>query len=1123
MNPKLINESLQRIVETAPIGLLTFTSDWTIDYVNQNFLKFGLLYNFDAQKLSGSNILEQNLFPSVELKNELLELQQGISFEKEIVNIKTSAFGQISLFIKGSPLFKDETFEGGILLIEDLKVIERAKNIGSINVSDYEKIFTSLNDFMFVTDSEGNIKQAFGKKIKKLNIAPSLSTENKIEKIFSQTEAILFSEKFNEAVNDRNFKSLEIDLEIEGERNIFSCRIEPLQNKRGQVQFVFIVFNDITNELSERKKLEDELAALKSEDFKVKGSDSATFVINENGKIVYWDSASENLFGLTQDQSEGMFCGELLEIFDMDYFENIKNDLKISKSYSSQLLAAGNRETQEAITFNFTVLREDLSSIIVQCSKSSEEKPQPKYSQAPANRFNEIISSTQEMICTIEPDGTIIFTNPAFLNLLRYSELEIIQSNIFELIDSQFLSSSKINFESLTGSETKIEIPFKTKRGSKVILLSRFMPVKDSDSSIIFYNAFFTDITNQKITEEHLNVFKSIFDASQDGIAIYLNGKIILANDSLASIFGYNNGDNLINLDLVDLVLTEDVHKVAEYIHLIENKKDGPNRFEFLGKRLDGQNINAEATVSTFQIENNFYIEFIIRDATERKKAQLTIRQSEEKYRNIADNIDDFLYTIEITNKGFHPVFITPSVEKITGYTASEFLMDSRLFFKIILPDDFEAVKNKISNLFKTRLQEVDEFEFRIINRQGNIVWVRNKLHIVKDISGKVKKAYGLVSDISLRKKAEEELQRSTENLVKLNETKDKFISIVSHDLRTPFSSILGFTDLILNDDEITADETHQYISFIQESSRSMLSLVNSLLDWTRLQTGRFRFEPEKIDMTKIIDESFNALSGTAYQKNIELVSNVEMNTFVFCDQSLLAQVFNNLVSNAIKFTSERGTISVEVTSAPETRFVQFSVNDTGVGIKKENLDKLFKIESKFTSEGTAGEKGTGLGLSLVKEIIEIHGGKIWVESEFGKGSQFKFTLPIAPANILLVDDSKTDRLLYSKILKNITPDYNIDVASDGVEALEKIKETTPALVITDHFMPRMNGYEFIQELYKLNLKNTPPVMILSTEVDRVTGHDYNELGVEYVFQKPVNLSIFKQAVEKSLKKGLLK
>ena len=138
------------------------------------------------------------------------------------------------------------------------------------------------------------------------------------------------------------------------------------------------------------------------------------------------------------------------------------------------------------------------------------------------------------------------------------------------------------------------------------------------------------------------------------------------------------------------------------------------------------------------------------------------------------------------------------------------------------------------------------------------------------------------------------------------------------------------------------------------------------------------------------------------------------------------------------------------------------------------------------------------------------------------KGSAFHFTLPVAPATILLVDDSRTDKLLYSKILKNITPDYNIEVASDGKEAMEIIEKTPPALVISDHQMPSMNGLMFVEALKNSPIKGKPPVIILSSELDRHIIQDYNELGIEYVFQKPVNLIHFKQAVEKSLRKGLL-
>ena len=495
--------------------------------------------------------------------------------------------------------------------------------------------------------------------------------------------------------------------------------------------------------------------------------------------------------------------------------------------------------------------------------------------------------------------------------------------------------------------------------------------------------------------------------------------------------------------------------------------------------------------------------------------------ESEEKYRNITENIDDFLFTFERIKKVLNPPFYTRSVEKITGYSQSEFLSESTFFLKIIYPDDFQLVKNKLRTIFRSRIQDSEEMEFRIINKHGNLVWVRTKINIIRNPDGVISKIYGLVSDISLKKKAEEELKQSTENLINLNDTKDKFISIISHDLRTPFSSIIGFTDLLIEDEDLTDGKKKQYVRFIQESSKSMLELVNSLLDLTRLQTGRIKFEPEKITAGSIITKSINSLSGTILQKDIDIISKVDEKVTIFADNKLMMQVFNNLISNAIKFTKPGGKIVISASPSKKIRFYEFSIKDNGVGIKPENMPALFKLDSKYTTEGTAGEKGTGLGLSIVKEIIEKHGGNIWVESEFGRGAEFKFTLPIVLPNILLVDDSRTDRLLYFKILEHITSDYNIEIASNGKEALEKIKISPPTLVITDHIMPEINGYDLTMEIIKLDLKVKPQIIILSGDIDRNTIIDYHNLGIKYIFNKPVNLINFKTAVEKSLRYGL--
>jgi len=300
-----------------------------------------------------------------------------------------------------------------------------------------------------------------------------------------------------------------------------------------------------------------------------------------------------------------------------------------------------------------------------------------------------------------------------------------------------------------------------------------------------------------------------------------------------------------------------------------------------------------------------------------------------------------------------------------------------------------------------------------------------------------------------------------------------------------------------------------------------MLSLLNSLLDWTRLQTGRIKFEPERINVKYIISKSIQILSGAALQKHINLVSDLTKDFYVHADENLLLQVFNNLISNAIKFTKPNGSIKIDANADVEKRRVRFSVKDDGIGIKKEDIAKLFKIDSKFTTTGTEGEKGSGLGLSLVHEIINKHGGDIWVESEFGDGAEFIFTIPVSSTYILLVDDAKMDRVLYSKLLKNLMPNYSVLEAENGRHAIDVIKQYLPALIITDHNMPLMSGYDLVKQLNVTELKYKPPVIILSGDINKSIEEEYKAIGVEYIFQKPVNLGNFKNAIENSLRKAI--
>ncbi|MFC2152704.1 response regulator [Bacteroidota bacterium] len=241
-------------------------------------------------------------------------------------------------------------------------------------------------------------------------------------------------------------------------------------------------------------------------------------------------------------------------------------------------------------------------------------------------------------------------------------------------------------------------------------------------------------------------------------------------------------------------------------------------------------------------------------------------------------------------------------------------------------------------------------------------------------------------------------LSESYKEIKLLNATKDKFFSIIAHDLKSPFSALLGFSELLLENHATYDDEEREtYIKFINDGSIKTYKLVENLLTWARSQSGRIEFTPEKINIETLINEIVSLLTETAGNKEIKLIANTQNNLFLHADKNMLDTVIRNLISNAIKFTPKGGDITITsktITDKNNQQFAEISVKDSGVGISPEIQTKLFKITENVTTKGTEKEAGTGLGLILCKEFIEKHSGKIWVESEVDKGSKFIFTVP---------------------------------------------------------------------------------------------------------------------------------
>ena len=281
---------------------------------------------------------------------------------------------------------------------------------------------------------------------------------------------------------------------------------------------------------------------------------------------------------------------------------------------------------------------------------------------------------------------------------------------------------------------------------------------------------------------------------------------------------------------------------------------------------------------------------------------------------------------------------------------------------------------------------------YNLKKKDGSVIKALISSVAIKDENGNVVAFQGSIRDITAQKEAEIKLKKNQKYLQELNASKDKFFSIISHDLRSPFNSILGFTELLWkNSEDFSRAEIEKIAYDIYKTGNETIDLLNNLLEWSSSQTGKLKINPENFFLKNVVDDTIDLLNDYAKKKNITVLNEVPGQIEVFADKNMISSVIRNLLSNAIKFTQNG---DVKISAEDVNSFVKFSITDTGVGIKPEDIKKLFRLDKEFSTKGTANEKGSGLGLILCKEFIEKNNGEIYVKSEKGKGTSFILKLP---------------------------------------------------------------------------------------------------------------------------------
>lgn len=378
-------------------------------------------------------------------------------------------------------------------------------------------------------------------------------------------------------------------------------------------------------------------------------------------------------------------------------------------------------------------------------------------------------------------------------------------------------------------------------------------------------------------------------------------------------------------------------------------------------------------------------------DITERSQAEEEILKSKKQYDNLVAKIPVGVYILRTKPDGaFALEYASPRMAQMLDLSVESLLAHNETIFKAIHPDDLDD----FIRLNQEGIQNKQPFDWkgRVVVK-GDIRWLNISSSPQPLESGETL-WHGLLVDISERMRNEAEIELKNEELTNLNATKDKFFSIIAHDLKSPFNGILGLTNYMVEQiQEKHYEQLEEYATVVKNSSQQAMDLLTNLLNWSRSQTGRMEFKPEPAEIVALIEAEIDLLSNSAEQKSIILAGRFSGKTTAFVDRAMFSTIMRNLISNAIKFTRPGGR--VEISLEEGLNLVKLSVSDNGIGIKKERIDKLFRISENYSTTGTLNEKGTGLGLILCNEFVEKHGGKIWVESEEGKGSTFYVTLPV--------------------------------------------------------------------------------------------------------------------------------
>jgi PAS domain S-box-containing protein len=672
--------------------------------------------------------------------------------------------------------------------------------------------------------------------------------------------------------------------------------------------------------------------------------------------------------------------------------ESLLIKFESSGKYSGILtLLIKNKDIEREVVSLLKSIASDIIFAIERIELDEKDKIAQQKLRESELKYRQVVENAVDIILTTDINGNFIYTNKAGLKATGFVLDEFLNLNYSDLIVPEFKERFKLFFLKQYLKKqysTYFEYPFLTKYG-EIKWFGQNTTLIFEESKIIGFHCIARDITERKkvqiVLKESEKRYRHLVELSPDAILVHIKGKIVFMNEACIKLFGSESPDNVLNKSITEFIQPESIDIIRAKLKYKSESDSAILIQDQQIKRFDGGIINVEVSANPIIFNDESATQIVIRDITEKKHIEEELRKSQLEVNTLLDSLPGLAF---LKDKNHRYLIVNQKFCNAMGYTKEE----------IIGKTDFDLLPHNSATKYITEDMEVlksGEIIYTLEEQShidGKLLTISTRKVPVKDITGHVIGLIGLGVDVTERREAEEAFKKYTNELEELNAEKDKFFSIISHDLRSPFQGLLGLTNAIVEEYEnLSAEELKLFVNNIYNSSKNLFNLIENLLQWSRIQRGKIEYNLTNVELYEAVLYVLNLLNRNIASKDIHIVNETVPEVYVYSDANILHSTLQNLISNAVKFTGYGGEI--RISAKAEGEFIAVTVSDNGVGIREDDLVKLFRIDTQHSTLGTAKESGTGLGLIICKELIEKQGGTIKVASKWGKGSSFTFTL----------------------------------------------------------------------------------------------------------------------------------